>query len=53
MYQLISIRQVALAYAISLIFDNPIPFKYPEKSDFPGIRFIPLPLIMRRGEVVF
>jgi len=50
MYQLISIRQGALAYAISLIFGNLIPFEHPEKSDFPGIRFIPLPLIMRRGK---
>ena len=50
MFQLISIRQGALAYAISLIFSNPIPFEHPEKSDFLGIRFVPLPL--DGGEIV-
>jgi len=51
MSQLISIRQAALAYAINLIFDNPIPLLVAKTFHFLEIRFIFLPL--DKGKAVF
>jgi len=49
MFQLISIVQGALAYAISLIFSNIIPFKHLEESSiFLEFALSPFPLIRER-----
>jgi len=52
MFQLISIGQGALAYAISLIFSNIIPFKHLEESSI-FLEFALSPLPLDKGETVF